>query len=520
MSSSSGKRDRYGFVIESADEEDEFNRQRVVEVQRHAWKEFLDSRGNKFDETWLWQYWRDESRYKNQLNKRFMSMFSSKLGAQKQMKELIRRGVPDELRPQVWWACSGGQQKMEAAPKELQYGALVQRIHEVQDSVISVDIEKDLHRTFPGSALLSSPAKMTALRKILYAYALRNPDLGYCQSMNFVGAVLLVHLAEEQAFWVLCALIEDLAPPDYYSRSMIGSRIDQMVFESCVAWKLPQLHAHFKDMNMMIEPVTCPWLLCLFATALPMEHVCRVWDCLLWEGNVVLLRVGLSMLKLKQAELLEAGDFVEVYSLLRSSRSTAYDIASVAGMREPAAFTAFSKGRLGGSPSLSTGGKDLAGGEAPGSVFSVFTRSAPMFSRVDTLLHLAFDKAWIKSLPRESIARLRDKFKRLLEEQTGANRARVSTVCLSKGLACDDGTGLASTGGPRPTIHSLLVNQAMEGMMVEEHVAAGLMISATARMCADVSAGSGMIWEIESSVREVWASESADADGDDCDGDA
>jgi len=537
MSVSTGERerDRFGFVIEEVDKEDDYNTQRLEEVQRRAWTDFLASRDDKLDETWLWQYWRDESRYKSQVNKRFMAMFSSKLGAQKQVKELIRRGVPDELRSQVWWACSGGQQKMEAAPKEMQYGALVQRIHEVQDSVISVDIEKDLHRTFPSSALLSTPSKTAALRKVLYAYALRNPELGYCQSMNFVGAVLLVYLSEEQAFWVLCSVIEDIAPPDYYSKSMIGSRIDQMVFESCLAWKLPKLHAHFKSMNMMLEPVTCPWILCLYGTALPMAHVCRVWDCLLWEGNVVLLRVGLSMLQLKQPQLLAAGDFVEVYSLLRSSRSTAYDIAAVEGIREPAVLTAHCKAQVAAGATTPSPPSSGSAKEKSDSVFGMFSRPAPVLSRLDTLMFVAFDKSWIKSIPRESIARLRAKFKLLLEAQSGANRERANTMCVAKGLACDDGSGQG--GGSRPTIHSLLVNRynflvtcpsvvdccsshpfvwrmyyavfrAMEDMMAQEH--AGLHEIAT--LYADVNAGSGMIWEIESSVREVWA-EGDRADG-------
>lgn len=54
--------------------------------------------------------------------------------------------------------------------------------------------------------------------------------------MNFIAAILLLYLSEEQSFWVLSSLIENIVCSDYYSKSMIGSRIDQMVFESCIAW--------------------------------------------------------------------------------------------------------------------------------------------------------------------------------------------------------------------------------------------------------------------------------------------
>ena len=55
------------------------------------------------------------------------------------------------------------------------------------------------------------------LRRVLYAYASRNPVLGYCQSMNFLAAFFLVHMGadEQTVFWLLAACVERIAP-DYY----------------------------------------------------------------------------------------------------------------------------------------------------------------------------------------------------------------------------------------------------------------------------------------------------------------
>lgn len=41
-------------------------------------------------------------------------------------------------------------------------------------------IEKDLHRTFPGHPVMDKTGR-SALRRILMAYSERNPDVGYCQ---------------------------------------------------------------------------------------------------------------------------------------------------------------------------------------------------------------------------------------------------------------------------------------------------------------------------------------------------
>ena len=44
----------------------------------------------------------------------------------------------------------------------------------------NLQIEKDLHRTFPGHPVMDSSGR-NALRRLLAAYARRNPSVGYCQ---------------------------------------------------------------------------------------------------------------------------------------------------------------------------------------------------------------------------------------------------------------------------------------------------------------------------------------------------
>ena len=55
-----------------------------------------------------------------------------------------------------------------------------------------LQIEKDLHRTFPGHPVMDSSGR-NALRRLLAAYARRNPSVGYCQVSSLV-------------FWWLIAL--------------------------------------------------------------------------------------------------------------------------------------------------------------------------------------------------------------------------------------------------------------------------------------------------------------------------
>jgi hypothetical protein len=50
------------------------------------------------------------------------------------------------------------------------------------------------------------PGQMT-LSNILLAYAKYNPEVGYCQGMAYLGAVLLMEMPEQEAFWCLAALL-------------------------------------------------------------------------------------------------------------------------------------------------------------------------------------------------------------------------------------------------------------------------------------------------------------------------
>lgn len=55
------------------------------------------------------------------------------------------------------------------------------------------------------------------LRNVLLAFAIRNPNIFYCQGMNYLVAYFLVNnISEEETFWILVRLTEDVLPDDYF----------------------------------------------------------------------------------------------------------------------------------------------------------------------------------------------------------------------------------------------------------------------------------------------------------------
>lgn len=52
---------------------------------------------------------------------------------------------------------------------------------------------------------------------------------------------MLLFLEEEDAFWMMCAIIEDLVPASYFSTTLMGVQTDQRVLRHLIVQYLPRL---------------------------------------------------------------------------------------------------------------------------------------------------------------------------------------------------------------------------------------------------------------------------------------
>lgn len=154
-----------------------------------------------------------------------------------ELEELVLKGLPQKLRGRLWLLFSGAENDLRANPGC--YEALVRQTVGRRNSVL-MEIERDLHRSLPEHPAYHTPEGIAALRRVLTAYAFRNPNVGYCQAMNIVTGMLLLYCSEEEAFWLLAAVCERLLP-DYYDSQVVGVRVDQVVLCRLVSQLLPAI---------------------------------------------------------------------------------------------------------------------------------------------------------------------------------------------------------------------------------------------------------------------------------------
>ncbi|KAJ1905238.1 GTPase activating protein (GAP), partial [Tieghemiomyces parasiticus] len=235
-----------------------------------------------------------------------------------EFNRLVRIGLPHALRGEIWELCAGALYLRFFRAGE--YEALLNANHH-RPGPYAVEIEKDLNRSLPEYPAYQTTEGIDALRRVLNAYSWKDPELGYCQAMNIVASALLIHLDEEQAFWILSVLCDRLLP-GYYSTSMYGASLDQAIFEHLVAKTMPSLDAHFKAHDIQLAVACLPWFLTLFINSMPLTFAFRVLDCFFLEGPKVLFQVGLAVLKVTGGQLLEAQDDGEFMHVLKDYFAT------------------------------------------------------------------------------------------------------------------------------------------------------------------------------------------------------
>jgi hypothetical protein len=261
-------------------------------------------------------------------------------------KRFVRKGIPPDWRGAAWFYYAGGPEMIAKHPGV--YGDLIRKaaaggVSETDDEII----ERDLNRTFPDNVRFKPDPPpndarssqrtivepetpiLQSLRRVLQAFSIYNPQIGYCQSLNFLAGLLLLFMDEEKSFWML-NIITRVYLPGTHELNLEGANVDLGVLMNSIKDMMPSIWAKiggeldgsaFTSHSMRLPPITLcttAWFMSCFIGTLPIETTLRVWDCFFYEGSKTLFRIALTIFKVGEAEIKAVNDPMEIFQVVQT----------------------------------------------------------------------------------------------------------------------------------------------------------------------------------------------------------
>ncbi|XP_057696603.1 EVI5-like protein isoform X2 [Corythoichthys intestinalis] len=217
---------------------------------------------------------------------------------EKQLKDLVRKGIPHHFRAIVWQLLCNAQ---NMTIKD-QYSELLK-----MTSPCEKLIRRDIARTYPEHDFFKEKDSLgqEVLFNVMKAYSLVDREVGYCQGSAFIVGLLLMQMPEEEAFCVFVKLMQDYRLRELFKPSMAELGLCMYQFECMIQEDLPELHVHFQAQSFHTSMYASSWFLTIFLTSFPLPVATRIFDIFMCEGLEIVFRVGLAILQMNQAELIQ-----------------------------------------------------------------------------------------------------------------------------------------------------------------------------------------------------------------------
>ncbi|MGH0157682.1 UNVERIFIED_CONTAM: hypothetical protein FKN15_057643 [Acipenser sinensis] len=251
----------------------------------------------------------------------------------KQLKELVRKGVPHHFRAIVWQLLCNAQNM----PIKEQYSELLK-----MTSPCEKLIRRDIARTYPEHEFFKEKDSLgqEVLFNVMKAYSLVDREVGYCQGSAFiVGLLLMQNMPIKEQYSELLKMTSpceklirrDIARtyPEHEFFKEKDSLGQEVLFNVMKAYslvdrevgycqgsafivglllmqeQLPELQVHFQSQSFHTSMYASSWFLTIFLTSFPLPVATRIFDIFMCEGLEIVFRVGLAILQMNQSELMQ-----------------------------------------------------------------------------------------------------------------------------------------------------------------------------------------------------------------------
>ncbi|KAL4658450.1 USP6 N-terminal-like protein isoform X2 [Arapaima gigas] len=226
----------------------------------------------------------------------------------KNSEKLVKRvykGIPLQLRGQAWCLLLDVP-KMKADRKDF-YEKLKLRARDMSPDIRQIDL--DVNRTYRDHIMFMHryDVKQQALFHVLMAYSVYNTEVGYCQGMSQITALLLIYMNEEDAFW---ALVKLFSGQKHGMHGFFVPGFPKLLrfqeHHDCILNKmLPKLKQHLDSQEVFTSLYTMKWFFQCFLDRTPFTLTLRIWDIYILDGERVLTAMSYTVLKMHRKQLMK-----------------------------------------------------------------------------------------------------------------------------------------------------------------------------------------------------------------------
>ena len=257
------------------------------------------------------QYERDDKilEVERERSKKWIKMFSAWDSyfvdgkVSEKLRRRIYKGIPDSIRGTAW--------KMMLNIEHVAKAGVYARFKRIalDNSPDIRQIDLDVNRTNRDHIMFRDrfSIKQQALFNVLAAYSIYNTDVGYCQGMSGIAALLLMYMNEEDAFWALSELLTDkkhamhgLFIPGFPKLLRLQGHHDKILKKL-----IPKIHKHLEREGVHTSLYTLKWFMQCFLDRLPFSLVLRLYDVFILEGDRILNAMGFHILKMFRKQILK-----------------------------------------------------------------------------------------------------------------------------------------------------------------------------------------------------------------------
>ncbi|GHJ86016.1 hypothetical protein NliqN6_2418 [Naganishia liquefaciens] len=223
-------------------------------------------------------------------------------GKGRKLTKRVYKGIPDRWRSAAWSALieAKTRQPPSSLPKQHGTSDSSERYRTASDVASSYDVQIDLDvpRTISGHILFHTRYGhgQRSLFNVLHSFSTYCSECGYCQGMGPIAATFLCYFDPPRVYTSMVRLHDAYDMHGIFIHGFPGLLENFYVQERLIEHMMPDVYSAFEKHMISASSYATKWYITLFANSVPFQTQLRIWDCLLLDGQDVLVMTSLALI--------------------------------------------------------------------------------------------------------------------------------------------------------------------------------------------------------------------------------